>query len=222
MCNHKTTDNKNMRHGAALEHGKAHEKDHQQWSRRSFLRNVGLAGTMSMMLGKFPLTAMSNSPLTYALSNTNSDRVLVLIRLKGGNDGLNTIIPLFDYGTYINKRPTIGLPQNQIINLNDEFGIPNYMEGLEGLWQNGQMKVVNSVGYPDQNLSHFRSSDIWASGSDSNELDSSGWLGRFLNNQFPDYISNPPEQPPAIQIGGTGNIIFNNSDNVSALNPCEP
>ena len=216
MCNHHKTDkNKSMRHGAALEHGQAHEKDHQQWSRRSFLRNLGIAGSMSMVLGKVPLTAMTNSPLGFALSNTNSDRVLVLIRLKGGNDGLNTIIPLFDYSTYINNRPTIGIPQNQIINLNDEFGMPNYMSGLENLWQDGQMKVVNSVGYPDQNLSHFRSSDIWASASDADVLDSSGWLGRFLNDQYPDYISNPPDRPPAIQIGGTGNIIFNNSESAN-------
>lgn len=213
MCNHHKEDkNKNLRHGAALEHGKAHEKDHQQWSRRSFLRNVGLAGTMSMMLGKIPLTAMANSPLAYALSNTNSDRVLVLIRLKGGNDGLNTIIPLFDYGTYITNRPTIGIPQNQVINLNNEFGIPNYMGALENLWNDGAMKVINSVGYPDQNLSHFRSSDIWASASDASETDTSGWLGRFLYDLYPDYITNPPEQPPAIQIGGTGNIIFNDNE----------
>ena len=212
MCNHKIDNKKQIRHGAALEHGKAHEKDHAQWSRRSFLRNVGMAGTISMMLGKVPLTAMANSPLAYALSNTNSDRIMVLIRLKGGNDGLNTIIPLFDYSNYMANRPTIGIPQSQIINLNNEFGMPNYMSALEELWNDGAMKVVNSVGYPDQNLSHFRSSDIWASGSDADLLDTSGWLGRFLNDQYPDYITSPPDQPPAIQIGGTGNIIFNDTD----------
>ena len=220
MCNHKVDNKQQSRHGAALEHGKAHEKDHVQWSRRSFLRNVGMAGTMSMMLGKVPLTAMATSPLAYALSNTNSDRIMVLIRLKGGNDGLNTIIPLFDYSNYIANRPTIGIPQSQIINLNNEFGMPNYMSALEELWNDGAMKVVNSVGYPDQNLSHFRSSDIWASGSDADLLDTSGWLGRFLNDQYPDYITSPPDQPPAIQIGGTGNIIFNDTQLCQNIRAC--
>ncbi|MEN0003169.1 MAG: DUF1501 domain-containing protein [Bacteroidota bacterium] len=214
MCDHHTPTN-NMRHGAALEHGEAHERDHQQWSRRGFLKNMGIASGMSMLLGNVPLTALTSSPLAFGLNNTDSDRILVLIRLKGGNDGLNTIIPIFDYGTYIQNRSTIGIPQNQLINLSEAYAMPNTMEGLSGLWNEGSMKVINSVGYPDQNLSHFRSSDIWASASDSNVLDSSGWLGRLLDTQYPDFLTDPPEQPPAIQIGGTGNILFNNTEMVN-------
>ncbi len=204
--------NHTKRYGSALEHGQAHERDHNQWSRRSFIRNLGLAGGVSMFLNKLPLSALSNSPLSMALGQNDSNRILVLIRMQGGNDGLNTIIPLFDYGTYRSKRPTIHIPENQIINLTDEFGIPNYMGNLFPLWEEGQMKVINSVGYPDQNLSHFRSSDIWASASDANVNDQSGWLGRLLDNKYPDYLNNPPTNPPAIQIGGTGNILFNNTD----------
>lgn len=216
MCNHhKDQKAKNKRHGSALEHGQAHTKDHQMWSRRTFMRNLGIAGSMSMMLGKLPLTALGANPLSAALNNTNSDRILVLIRLKGGNDGLNTIIPIFDYGTYQANRPTIAVPQEQIVNLNDEFGIPSYMDALQDLWLDGQMKVVNNVGYPAQNLSHFRSSDIWASASDADVMDSSGWLGRYLDNEFPDFITDPPEMPPAIQIGGSGNLLFNNDEMVN-------
>ena len=154
MCNPNKDQKK--RFGAALEHGKAHEKDHVMHSRRTFIRDLGIAGSMSMILGNIPLTALSASPLGMALSNANNDnRVLVLVRLKGGNDGLNTIIPLFDYGTYLNNRPNIAIPQNQIINLTNEFGIPDYMGGLESLWQEGHMKVVNNVGYPDQNFISF-------------------------------------------------------------------
>jgi uncharacterized protein (DUF1501 family) len=201
-----------LRFGSALEDGKAHNNEHASWSRRSFLRNIGIAGSMSMMMGKMPVTALANSPLGKALLNNEGDRILVLIRLKGGNDGLNTIIPVFDYGTYQSYRPQLRVPQNEIITLNDEFGMHPQMNALDNMWQDGMMKVVNSVGYPDQNLSHFRSTDIWSSASDSSENDASGWMGRFLETQYPDFVTNPPDTPPAIQIGGAGNIMFNNSD----------
>jgi uncharacterized protein (DUF1501 family) len=144
-----------------------------------------------------------------------SDRILVLIRLKGGNDGLNTIIPVGDYGTYQALRPTIRVPQNEILNLNTAFGIPKTMAAAQTMWQDGKMKVVHSVGYPDQNLSHFRSSDIWASASDSNVTDDSGWLGRHLQQLYPDFLLNPPALPPAIQIGSVGNLAFTDSNNVN-------
>lgn len=226
MCNHHNDNQKEeKRLGSALEHGQAHEQDHRRWSRRTFMRNLGIAGSASFLLGKIPVTALAASPLGFALSNSNSDRILVLIRLKGGNDGLNMIIPVYDYGTYQSYRPTIRVPQDQITDLGGGIGIPSYMDGMHSLWQDGKMKVVHDVGYPDQSLSHFRSSDIWASGSDAGQQLASGWLGRFLENEFPDYLVNPPEEPPAIQIGGAGNLVFTNSDlfNMSVIvnNPQE-
>lgn len=225
MCNHEKQNNsKNTKRGIALEHGQAHHQDHQNWSRRTFLRQLGVAGTASFLLGKMPLTAITSSPLALALSGaTNEDRILVLIRLKGGNDGLNTIIPLFDYGTYQASRSNIAIPQNEIINLNGELGMPNSMNALENMWLDGQMKIVNNVGYEDQNLSHFRSTDIWSSGADANESASSGWLGRLLEQEFPDFLSNPPLTPPAIQMGSAGNLVFNNTDGFDmSLNVANP
>ncbi len=210
MCDHHKKES-HHRPGTTLKNEKAHRKDHLNWSRRSFMRNLGIVGGVSLFLGKTSVSALANNPLIKALNNADSDRILILIRLKGGNDGLNMIIPLFDYGTYQQLRPSIHIPENQVIKLNDAFGIPSYMSSLENLWNEGQMKVINSVGYPDQNLSHFRSSDIWASASDSNTLDTSGWLGRYLEQELPDFLENPPEHPPAVQIGGTGNLVFNNS-----------
>ncbi|MCB9272607.1 MAG: DUF1501 domain-containing protein [Lewinellaceae bacterium] len=213
MCNH---DKKpTPRHGSAIEHGQAHELDHHSWSRRMFIRNLGIAGSVSLMLGRMPITAIASSPLAIALSNSDNERILVLVRLKGGNDGLNTIIPVFDYGAYQANRPGIGIPLADITNLNTEFGIPNWMGDILPLWQDGKMKVANSVGYPNHSLSHFRSSDIWASASDADVVEDSGWLGRFLEGQFPDYLTNPPSIPPAIQIGGSGNLIFTNTDEVN-------
>ncbi|RME98254.1 MAG: hypothetical protein D6772_09265, partial [Bacteroidetes bacterium] len=176
MCNHhkpKSTE-KQQERGIGLEHGQAHTHDHQQWSRRTFLRQLGIAGTASFLLGKMPLHALTSSPLAMALnSGDHEDRILVLIRLKGGNDGLNTVIPIFDYGRYQQRRPNIAIPQNETFALTDALALPNTMGGLANLWAGGQMKVVNNVGYPDQNLSHFRSTDIWSAAIDADETASS-------------------------------------------------
>jgi uncharacterized protein (DUF1501 family) len=223
MCDQHNNDTSKI-HGSKLEHGEeAHEQHHRGWSRRDFIRTAGIAGGMSLFLSRVPVTALAHSPLSYALSNTNTDRILVLIRLKGGNDGVNTIIPAYQYGMYQTMRPNIAIPQNQLINLSNELAMPNTMAALQTLWQDGRMKVVNNVGYPDQNLSHFRSGDIWASASDSNVVDDSGWLGRWLNDLYPEFATNPPDVPPAIQIGGGGSITFTNPDEIDmsmiAANP---
>ncbi len=209
MCNDHNKHQHKLRHGSALEHGEAHKRDHNRWSRRSFLKSMGIAGGAGMMLGNLSITSSMANLLSFMLNSGIEDRILVLIRLNGGNDGLNTTIPLYQYDTYMNLRPTIGIAQNQITNLNDDFGIPEELLPLYPFWQEGKMKIINSVGYPDQNLSHFRSSDIWGSSSDSNEVINSGWLGRFIMNKYPDYLTNPPEIPPAIQIGNVGDIVFN-------------
>lgn len=222
MCQH---DKKqpNKQRGIGLEHGKAHQADHQQWSRRTFLRQVGLAGTASFLLGNTPLHAISSSPLAMALNSANEDRILVLIRLKGGNDGLNTIIPIFDYGTYRNRRPQIAIPENQTIGLTDQLAMPNSMQSLESMWGDGQMKLVNNVGYPDHNLSHFRSTDIWSAAVNADEQASSGWLGRVLEQEYPDFLNNPPEVPPAIQMGSAGNLTYNDSEGFDmSLNVTNP
>ena len=198
--------------GSKLSDGKIHVEAHQTWSRRSFLQALGLSGGASMVLGNFPVYASSPTPLGKAISQLENDRILVLIRLKGGNDGLNTIVPLNDYDTYANNRETIKIEENDILNLSDDYGVPDYLDSLNSLWEDGHMKVVHGVGYPDQNLSHFRSSDIWASASDSDEVVGSGWLGRHLEDEYPDFILTPPDAPPAIQIGSIGNLIFDGDD----------
>lgn len=216
---------KKMRHGSSLADGQAHKIDHNRWSRRSFIRNVGITSGMSMLLGNLPITASAASPLSQALSNSETDRILVLIRLKGGNDGLNTIVPLYDYSTYRNLRPNIGLKESEITKINDAIGVPKTLNPLTPFWQEGQMKIIHSVGYPEQNLSHFRSSDLWASAQDDQTFDGSGWYGRLIENQFPDFLDNPPTIPPAIQIGGSANVAFNNKEMtnlaISVQNPEE-
>lgn len=207
--NIQTTNRK--RKGSSLKDGKAHSKDHRTWSRRSFLGTLGIAGGLGLSVGKFSAFAMSPSPLQAALASSDTDRVLLIVRLKGGNDGLNTIVPLYDYGYYAAQRPTIAVPESQVINLNDEVGMPNFMGALENMWNSGQMKIAHSVGYPNPNLSHFTGSDIWAAAQDGDAAPDdlgTGFIGRFFDTQYPDYLVNPPEIPPAVQIGSNSNLVF--------------
>jgi uncharacterized protein (DUF1501 family) len=189
-----------------------HNHEHTKWSRRSFIQALGLAGGGTMMLANNAITTSKPSPLSVALSNVENDNILVIIRLEGGNDGLNTIVPIYDYGTYANLRPTIKHQLNDLYNLDADFAIPNYMTEMQAVWGDGKMKIVHGVGYPEQNLSHFRSTDIWASAADTYE-EPTGWWGRYFEDLYPDYLINPPAIPPAVQIGNVGNLIFEGNDN---------
>jgi uncharacterized protein (DUF1501 family) len=193
----------------------AHDHDHKLWSRRSFLQTMGMAGGVGIGLGGFGISALASAPMSLAFGGAN-ERILVLIRLKGGNDGLNMIIPTFDYGTYQASRPTIAINQVDLIGLDSMFAMPKTMSKLKPLWDEGAMKVINSVGYPDHNLSHFTSSDIWNSSNENIEMDQdkSGWLGRYLLNRRPDYLTNLPEVPGAIKVSSGSSITFQNPDRI--------
>jgi len=188
-------------------HLKSHDREHAHWDRRGFLRTLGMAGAGAISFGNSALSVVESPFLTRALSNAYSDRILVLIRLKGGNDGLNTIVPLYDFDLYANKRPQIHIPQNKLYKLNDHFGMPNFMNSVAPMWNEGAMKVIHGVGYENQNLSHFKSSEIWSTTSPDPDI-SSGWMGRYFENKYTDYKDNPPEKPLAIQIGSGGDLIF--------------
>lgn len=200
-----------------IHHLSAHDHEHKQWSRRSFLHTIGLAGGVGLTMGGFGIEALASHSLALAGAGSE-DRILVLIRLKGGNDGLNMIVPVFDYGRYKTNRPTIGIAQSDLIGLdgNGMFAIPKTMQKLKPMWDEGNMKIINSVGYPDHNLSHFTSSDIWNSANQGIEMDmdKSGWLGRYLLNRHPDYLENLPEAPGAIKINSGSNIAYQNPDRI--------
>ncbi len=181
--------------------------DHKKWNRRSFLQALGLAGGGSMMLANTPLSVSRPSPLSIALSQAENDNILIICRLQGGNDGFNTIIPVYDYDIYANARPLIKIPPSEFITLDDDFAMPKPMNKLEGVWGDGQMKVVHGVGYDDSSLSHFKGSDIYAN-TNLVEDDRTGFMGRYFQEIYPDYFFNPPASPPSIQIGSIGNLIF--------------
>lgn len=193
-----------------LEH-EGHDLEHKDWSRRSFLQALGIAGSGSMMLGSSFLTASAPSPLTQAIAAAETDNILILIRLSGGNDGLSTVIPIEQYDAYANARPNIYIPESKILRLTDEFGVPTYMNSLESMWGEGQFKAVHGVGYEGQSLSHFTGTDIFAN-TDLTTTGFSGlntgWMGRHFENIYPDYLMNPPEAPAAVQIGNFGSLTF--------------
>ncbi|UZO81933.1 DUF1501 domain-containing protein [Aquimarina sp. ERC-38] len=196
-------------------------EEHKQWNRRSFLQALGIVGGGTMALANSALSVAKPSPLAAAINTADNDRILVLIRLKGGNDGLNTIVPLYDYDTYSNARPTLRIKENELFKFNDDFGMAKYANKLERMWGDGMMKVVHGVGYENSSLSHFKGSDIWAT-TDPKSENEEGWMGRYFEQIFPDYLTNPPKKPTAIQIGNAGNLIFDTADSNYAFAVADP
>ena len=148
-------------------------------NRREFLKQFGAASVVS--LGVTPPRLLIQAA---EASSANSDqRVLVMIQLAGGNDGLNTLIPYGD-DAYYKARPGIGISKNQILRINERLGLHPRMTGLRELYDEGKIAIVQGVGYPQPDRSHFRSMDIWQSAQPQNPTPRDGWLGRALDWQL--------------------------------------
>jgi uncharacterized protein (DUF1501 family) len=151
------------------------------YSRRDFLRLSGIASA-SLLLPNFLRgndTAAHEAMNKLLLQQTNGKR-LVVIQFSGGNDGLNTIIPFGD-DLYHSNRPGIGLKKDGVIRIDDHFSFNGGLKGLADLHNSGDVALLNNVGYPNPNRSHFRSMDIWHSASDENKYIQTGWIGRWLD-----------------------------------------
>ncbi len=171
--------------------------------RRKFLRNTALASiSIPFMFKNWSYAAVTDK--LFSISRGAKDKVLVLIRLNGGNDGLNTVIPMDYYSNLVKQRANIIIPENKLISITPKNALHPAMTGLANMFQNGNLSIVQNVGYPEQNRSHFRSMDIWTSGS----LDVStttGWLGRHLDVEHPGFPEAYPNtdnpDPFAISMG---------------------
>lgn len=140
--------------------------------RRDFIKRSSLA-TTSLMIPGF-LKAFDTGNFGY------NGKVLVVIQLSGGNDGLNTVIP-YRNDLYYDMRPGLSISRDEALYLTDDMGLHPSMTGIRELYDQGWLSMINNVGYPNPNRSHFRSMDIWHSASDADEVISTGWLGRYLD-----------------------------------------
>lgn len=155
-------------------------------------------------------TFTKDSALVKSLIKTNAldtDKILVIIYLNGGNDGLNTVIPLDNYPAYRSLRSSIAIPENKVLSLagNPKTGLHPSMTGMQNLYNEGKLAIIHSVSYPNPNQSHVRSSDIWMTAVNSNQYTDTGWAGRYLKSRYPNYPADYPngemEDPLAVQIG---------------------
>lgn len=184
--------------------------------RKDFLRNTIPAAILPSLVDGMSFKVLGDNPLMAAMLNAyvETDRVLVIIQLNGGNDGLNMVIPVDQYSNYFNARSNIAIPQSRVLSLTGTAatGLHSSMTGLQSMYNEGKVRLVQSVGYPNPNFSHFRATDIWMSASDSNVEIPSGWAGRYLNDQYPNYpVGYPNTQMPdplGIQIGSSTSLTF--------------
>lgn len=174
--------------------------------RRNFIKTAGVAATVPMVLNGMKISASPMSPL-FSSVDPYSDKVLVIIRLSGGYDGLNVVLPLDQYSNLSKLRTNILIPEAKALKISTETGLHPSMTGFQKLFQDGKLSVVHSVGYPNQNRSHFRSTDIWQSASSANEYVNTGWVGRYFEDDHPRYPEGFPNgefpDPFAITLGST-------------------
>ncbi|MBV9661843.1 MAG: DUF1501 domain-containing protein [Acidimicrobiales bacterium] len=159
-------------------------------SRRRFLLGAGAAAAAGFGLDRY----LESGGGSAAHAGSSHGGPLVLVTLYGGNDGLNTVVPYAD-SAYRAGRPTLGYSPGQVLDLSDGLGLNPMLKGLHGLWTQGRLAIVRGVGYPNPNLSHFASMDIWQT-ANPGDGSGSGWLGRWLDAARDDPMR-------AISIGAT-------------------
>lgn len=187
--------------------------------RRNFLKIFPAAGVSPFLVNGFPMRPFSNSKISKILDSCDGveDRVLILIQLKGGNDGVNTIIPIAQYDRYAELRPIIKVPDSgpdKFLTLDntlpsaDQVGLHPVMHSMKEMYDKGWVSVVQGVGYEGLNGSHFKGTDLWMSGGDGTPEKfnlRSGWIARALQAMYPDVKGAPipPDQvyPLGIQVG---------------------
>jgi uncharacterized protein (DUF1501 family) len=181
--------------------------------RRDFLKQVAPMSLLPFAINGQPIRAYGKLLGSEAEAFTETDKILVLVRLSGGNDGLNTLIPLDQYTNLASARPNLLIAENKVLKLDgvSGTGLHPAMSKVRDMYNDGKVHILQSVGYPNQNYSHFRSSDIWMTGADSDKVLESGWIGRYLSEEWPNYPNGFPnadmKDPLAIQIGSVVDTV---------------
>jgi uncharacterized protein (DUF1501 family) len=176
--------------------------------RREFLRTTVPTLLLPSLFPGFSVRALAAPAFAdNGRAAIESDRVLVLVQLNGGNDGLNMVIPLEFYDLYHAARTNIAIPEDKVLTLDGYAGtgLNPAMPALQNLFHDGKLAIVQGVSYPQPNFSHFRATDIWLTGADPGQVLPTGWAGRYLNERYPRFPAEYPNQdmpdPLAIQVG---------------------
>lgn len=196
--------------------------------RRSFIKKAIGGASLPLMLNGIPLNIIANE-FTNLLANSSNDHVMVMIQLAGGNDGLNTLVPINQYDTYNSYRSNIAIPNSgnrkyKIVNPNEpvtnQLGLHPDMQDTLTMYDNNLVTIVQNVGYDDMTLSHFRGRDIMFMGGGVNDYYASGWMGRFLNETYVGYPENYPNDempdPLGIEFGYAQSLAFQRETGIPA------
>ena len=158
-------------------------------TRREFMRTAVLGGALSWTVPAFlastfsALEADAADRATQIVTGKDST-ILVVLQMAGGNDGLNTVVP-YSNDDYHRSRPRIGLQAKDILKINDSIGLHPGLAGFKALYDAGHLSIIQGVGYPNPNRSHFRSTEIWQTAADSDKNEHYGWIGRYFDNACP-------------------------------------
>ena len=198
--------------------------------RRSFLKKLPIAVSIPFTLANIPINVMAENALTRLARQSSNDRVLIILQMHGGNDGLNSIIPVDAYELYYNARPNIAIPSknstrkmielDSTLPLDMQVGLHPDMAHMKRLYDQGRMAVVQGVSYKNNNGSHFRGRDISFMGGSSDDYFSSGWLGRYLGKEYAplnypaDFPNAEMPDPLAIETGNDLSLIFHQEGNI--------
>ncbi len=171
--------------------------------RRDFVQAMALSSIGAPLIMKnFKFGAVTKD--LFSVPKSVEDRVLVIIRLNGGNDGLSTLVPIDQYANLSIQRSSILIPENQLLNITPSLALHTSMTGMRDLFNDGKLAILQNVGYPVQNRSHFQSMDIWSTGLMTQPA-TTGWLGRKLDGDFPNFPDSYPNatnpDPFAISMG---------------------
>lgn len=176
-------------------------------TRSEFLRQMALlSGGVGLGISGMPAQAYAQLPAGLATS-VPTGNALVIIQLVGGNDGLNTVIPA-ENDIYFAKRPDIAIKKENAIALKNGMYLHPSMAPIKSLYDQGNVSIIQNVGYANPNRSHFRATDIWNTGSDANVVWEEGWAARYLADRYPNYPITMPSQPMAIQLGSVESLLF--------------
>ena len=184
-------------------------------SRKDFIKLSSMVAGGFFLVPKWLYPFFNNNNSNF-LRNAFNDKILVILNLNGGNDGLNTVIP-YQNQNYYNLRPDIAIPNDTVLPITDQLGLHPSLTHLANFWNQGKLCIVENVGYSDQNLSHFRSTDIWQSGSNSEQILNTGWIARILEQVYPDYMDNLPETPMALLQGTTNNLLLTGEQGITGI-----